>query len=204
MELDFLLNKFKDEIKPLLDSRQLLLNDKSNWNEYDTYYESTFCQLSKEWMNIRNGIITSSVMYNFLYPREFDPSTELDKYKMYVGITEEDNIREWYSDRIGKQIRKAGAVVLKECNYFMGSPDGIIDENEIIEIKVTFKNKVTNIPSWHKYQMMCNMFYSNRKKCHYINYSVKDEDCFIDILEYDDKFLKEEILRKFLRKYLKM
>lgn len=175
-------------------------------------------QLTPEWFALRIGFITMSALGSiFIFSR-----SEFDKRKrarilcgieeetftpevlaiMKYGTEMENEIRQKYSERIGIPIHEVGLCISNEDPLFRGSPDGIIENGDLLEIKTTSKKSPTTysenfseIPPWHMWQMQGNMFITGAENCHYVCYSKTDNQKYYRIIPY-----KEEIWNPIMEK----
>ena len=124
--------------------------------EFETYYLYDVSQGGSDWLNMRKGRITASVLgkvvghapYNNHSPQEladiikgkkkeiFSPEA---RERMQKGIDYEPKVRDKLSQIINKPIYETGFAVWKADTRFGASLDGIINEDIGIEIKCPSK-----------------------------------------------------------------
>ena len=130
-------------------------------------------------------------------------------------------IRQYEKDS-GCKIQQCGIFVSTNCPFLGASPDGIINDDVVIEVKCPYSIRneeisTSNLPylktgesgvfldKTHNYyfQIQGQLFCSERKKCVLIIYTLKDV-MYLDI-ERDDKFISNMIshLKDFFDKFFK-
>jgi hypothetical protein len=119
-----------------------------------------------------------------------------------------------YCDLMSTVVTRSGIVVCKERPYLACSPDGLVGEDLLIEVKCPFKarNREVNsnsVPYLHKdennngyflqighdyyYQIQGQMYITKRAKCHLVVYTLTD--CLIVDVLFDNAFV-EDMLQK--------
>lgn len=208
-----------------------------NWIDMGTYWLSTAEQCGETWAKIRRGIITSGICSQCanrsIYKKEpeelariscgideqsFDPK-KLDTTN--VSITSEPLLRKWFFEKYGIEIKTVGFGIWKKDPRFGGSPDGIIDEDICVEMKLP-KRMYPNLTKRFKYgkksekdhshifdsqydQMQQNMVIFNKKKCYYLVYAYEEEMFYFECIERDyDHWYNELYLKgvEFHEKYI--
>lgn len=185
-------------------------------------------QGTQEWDDIRKGRITMSMVGKIIlflkteeekqnYARiiariDKEIFTEEAIERMKVGIDYEDAVRESYSNHIRQHIFTTGTCIFRENPIFSGSVDGILENGDIIEIKITEKDlpsfacdDYSEIPLWYQYQMLGNMFITDSLVCHYICFSRKSGTYYVRLFPYNhDRFINECYipLCKYYKKYV--
>lgn len=168
-----------------------------------------------EWDNIRKGRITMSSLGRILlfckteeekhkYARiiarlEKEEFTEEALARMKIGVDYEETVRDSYSKHIQQHIYTTGTCIFRENPIFSGSVDGIIENGDIIEIKIiegdipSFScDDYSEIPLWYQYQMLGNMFITDSTMCHYVCYSRRSGKYYVRHFPYDhDRFINE-------------
>lgn len=115
-------------------------------------------QGSPEWHQVRRGKPTSSDFDRIITPAKGLPSAAQDSYideliadildqqysrepeqryispSMQQGTDYEEAARSWYSFQFDKEVRQVG-ICLSDCGRWGASPDGLIGDDGIIEIK---------------------------------------------------------------------
>lgn len=109
--------------------------------------------------------------------------------QVQYGLDNEERIRQYYSQITGLQIYKVGLCKSKLIPIFGGSPDGVFENGDILEIKTTKKpvNSNYKIPISHQEQMLHCMFVTSARQCHYIVYSRTSNNYFHTIYKFDKK-----------------
>lgn len=161
-----------------------------------------FPQLSKEWYEIRKLKFTASNASTILavgkglntlikemlceyystgaYP---DFTARYENVNIKRGHEFEDKAREIYRLETGNIVTQAGFI---ECDEYTGcSPDGLVNEDGLLEIKnlkdsVFFEYMVSKkIKAEHYNQMQMQMFVSGRKWCDYFVFNPNFNPCYI-------------------------
>jgi len=149
-------------------------------------------QRSPEWLRLRIGKVTASGLGSWLaiskrdgkplkarhdyerqlaYERAFNVS-----FSMFVtgamqdGIDYEDTVRQNYVKQTGQTVKESGAFY---NDVFVASPDGLVGEEGLVEIKVLQDNAFSDvlggyIPTAHQWQMQGQMWASGRVWCDYV------------------------------------
>ncbi len=179
-------------------------------------------QLSGPWFRLR-GRLTSSKMGFIEYAHTVEEMEEaaeiilgLKKVKftkeqtanMNVGTKYEDNVREHYSKKIGKKIKKVGFYISMKYPFLGGSPDGMLPNGDIIEIKITTKDEpgayaedYSEIYPPYYYQMLTNCYLTGAKCCHFIVFSRKTGRIYYRKVYFDKEVFKRRVLFKCLEMY---
>ena len=183
--------------------------------------DSTRCEVvnveqrSEDWLLMRKGRITMSALASFLIFAKTEEAkikaariiAGLDKPiftkealdRMKIGTDYEDDVRKYYCDKIGKRVYSVGFCVFRENPIFGGSPDGILEDGSILEIKITNKPTPTlskpdfsEIPLWYYWQCQGNMFVTNASCCHFVSFSRLDGLLYTRIIPYNhDRWINE-------------
>ena len=154
-------------------------------------------QKSEEWHNLRRGRITCSELSNILTPAKLQLSKQsntfalvkaseritgltepfVENWQMQRGVDNEPIAREYYETVTNKTVKEIGFFEYNEDFLFGYSPDGIVGEDGLIEIKCpspavhleTLINK--KIDGKYMLQMQGGMLASERKWCDFVSYS---------------------------------
>jgi exodeoxyribonuclease (lambda-induced) len=179
-----------------------------------------FEQKSEKWYNSRLGKITGSCFHKllgtpnaakkYLYSKANEivigdrcegDKAEKTSIHMERGLTYEDMAR--FSYQMEKEykikIQQVGLIQLND--YIACSPDGLVDDNGLLEIKVPDSNNffesileiknvgIKAIPKQYYQQMQFNLYVSGRKWCDYVLYNpqhdIKGTGIFIYRIELD-------------------
>lgn len=194
-------------------------------------------QGTDEWLYIRRGIATASNFskiittagalsksineYAFQLASETVTNLQDESYisvDMQRGNDLEPEAREFYQQETLSLVRQVGFM---KCGFYGYSPDGLIGEDGLIEIKCPKQNTHTKylfnnkLPSEYLAQVQGGLFVSGRKWCDFISYHpnfIEDKKMFKVRVYRDDKFItlleeglhklnlqKEKILSKILK-----
>ncbi|XP_031333159.1 uncharacterized protein LOC116182246 [Photinus pyralis] len=149
------------------------------------------------------------------------PAMEYGKIHEGVAISKFETLT-------GKKVQQAGLYIDVNCGYLGASPDGIICENEIVEVKCSFK--VANMKKSLKeaveskevqyltlnengdiclkkthnyyYQIQGQLAITNAKTCFFIVYSGDDNELFVQEVLKDSHLWNATMLPKLMRFYL--
>lgn len=158
---------------------------------------STHEQGSAEWLSERLGKLTASRMATAMKTlKKGGESEERKKLKLEImaeqltgqvvpvflndamkwGNTYEADARQEYADETGNMVDICGLALHPDINNFGASPDGLIGEDGILEIKcptsITFLQWVLDgvVPEQHKPQMLAQLAVTGRKWCDFVAY----------------------------------
>lgn len=163
-------------------------------------------QRSQNWFNLRKSRITMSMLGTIL----IFSKTEEEKWRtariicglekpifskeseenMKIGVDYEDDVRKEYSKIINMKIYEVGFCIF-ENPIFGGSLDGLIENGDILEIKIS-KNEIpekqcddySEIPIYYLWQMWGNMFITDASNCHYVMYSRASKKLYCRLVPY--------------------
>ena len=159
-----------------------------------------FQQGSDEWHKMKLGKISASSFYKLLgtkaarnkYICELaseritsskSDSKEYTNFHMQRGNQFEEAVREAYKHKTFYEVEQVGLIQLNDD--VVCSPDGLVDANGLIEIKVPdsynyiaqvldiAKNGIKGVPNEYYTQMQVNLYISNRQWCDYVLYNPK-------------------------------
>jgi putative phage-type endonuclease len=153
-------------------------------------------QRSTDWINVRMGCVTGSGVTNVFAKTKTGESEAKKKYKtkliverltnesqdndfvstaMLWGIEKEEMARVAYQEQNEVFVKQEGFIKIE--NEFIGySPDGLVSENGLIEIKCPSSAKhfeyldSEEIPNEYINQMILGMIVTNRSWCDFISY----------------------------------
>lgn len=186
-------------------------------------------QGSVDWYNLRLGIVTAShfkdvlnkktgrmtYMMSKVAERQQEASREtFQSDAMKMGVENEQFARKYYEDWSQREVKLVGFVKMGGLG---SSPDGLVNEDGIIEIKCSEgpthyrlilkaeKNGVKEMPSVYVPQVQGNLWITERKWCDFISYDpkgintpfycarvIRDDNYINDILKSAcEKFLQE-------------
>lgn len=156
-------------------------------------------QSSPEWFQLRKGLLTMSnaaaaiginrfetpeKLANYITGKEERVFSERSLRLMKMGSEREEEVREWYRQVNPEyKVSEIGFAIPDWCSYIGCSPDGLVNEDGIIEIKHTVsiydrlmsyynypkdKKMKDFIPESHYAQIQGNLGILGRKWCDYI------------------------------------
>lgn len=189
-------------------------------------------QRTPEWWRIRRGVPTSSQFERIIQPVKLGPSTSQDGFideliceqidqnyssqpddpyvskSMARGVEFEPEAREWYSFDRNYDVVEVG-FCLSDCGRFGCSPDGLIGDDGMLEIKVPdMKTHVRYLregvlPNAYKPQVHGSLLVTGRQWCDFVSYSTSDELPSLVVRVYPDRFTEAlaKELESFLMKY---
>ena len=166
-------------------------------------------QKSKKWLDERLSVITATGISTILGVNHFETDIRnfyLEKCgkskplfynkAMRFGNKYEDAAIQVYSDVNNIEVHEFGMVRHPEHKFFGASPDGITENNIMLEIKCVSGREITGIPPLHYYLQMqlqlecCGFERVDFEECKFIEYkSGKDYDA--DKHETEAKFTKD-------------
>ena len=184
-------------------------------------------QLSQEWFEARLGKVTASRVSDVLATRKGQESTVRAKYKLQLaterltnkktdtymnqamqdGIEREPMAREIYEKLKDVTVEEVGFVQHPAIERAGASPDGLVGDDGIIEIKCPIETTHTTnllerkLPSKYKPQVQFQLSSTGRKWCDFISYNPNFEprlQLMVVRVERDDEYiemLKFEILK---------
>ena len=194
--------------------------------EYEDYIIYHFEQKSEEWFNIRKNKITGSKFGDIIYQKfnnhenlskmikgELEPSfNEIQIQNMKNGIENEPIARKKYEELNNCKVKEIGILISKKYNFLGFSPDGLVGNDGMIEIKCPYKIyypllKEGKIWDSHIAQIQGGLFLCKRKWCDYVVYGHSNQEIYIKKIYYDEKYCNEILLPSllnFYEKYLKV
>ena len=112
-------------------------------------------QRTEEWYNERKKIITATDVATILECNPYMKKSELLQNKITNkeiiendiikwGIDYEDSVIKFYNELKNKQIDEIGLIIHNDYKWLGASPDGIINNNKLIEIKCVWTRNITN------------------------------------------------------------
>jgi len=177
-------------------------------------------QGSPEWHQLRLGKVTASRVADVVARTKTGPSASRTNYMaeliaerlsgepsekftnaaMQWGTDMEPQARAAYEFRTDAQVTQVGFVVHPKIDQAGASPDGLVDEDGLIEIKCP--NTATHLetllgqaaPAKYETQMQWQMACTGRKWCDFVSYDPRLPEnmrLFIKRVERDDKRIKE-------------
>jgi len=197
-------------------------------------------QKTKEWFELKKRRITGTGIEACLGESRFTTQeeyarqllglekkhfTEEEKARMNYGVLHEDDARKYYEDRYNVKVNDCGFAIPTWDDRLGGSPDGLVGNDGIIEIKCPQKMYIPLYKEWerrehdenyvctnfdhiwksHYYQMQAYMIILERNWCDYIVYCIPEDKCFIERVPVDKKLWNEYIypgINKFWNKFI--
>ena len=172
----------------------------------------TIEQRSKEWYQLRCGKFTASTfaklmgkktnkgyqdeIYRVAYETLTDEpvSNGCVNAAMQHGIDTEPEARLWYEKHENVFVEEVGFI---ERNEFVGvSPDGLVDDNGVLEIKCPQYNTQIDyllkhwLPSEYKWQVQGLLWVSEREWCDFLSYHPKLDKLLVRVRR-DESAIKE-------------
>lgn len=181
-----------------------------NWSNRGLYKVSLYPQGSKEWHELREGIITASNFGSAIGVNKYCSSLELavriaelrtniepNQY-MEVGTFYEKYIRDWYCSVYNVKVEELGLAIPNWDERIGASLDGeVIDSNGSIEIKCPNriypslrepKDDYSHIPPYHYAQIQGGMKICNKEWCDYIVHSRDEKETIVVRIPYDSYY----------------
>lgn len=170
-----------------------------------------FEQRTEDWYNVRKGKMTASnaetiiangkgletYIYNLM--AEYYSSAEKESYinaDMQRGIDLEPEAKIEFQFYTGLDIKEIGCVELNE--YILASPDGLIGEDGLIEIKcpndsIYFKLLLSNnIKPEYIAQMQMQMYVTDRQYCYFVSYNPNfEKSLYIKKINRDEEMIEK-------------
>ena len=170
-----------------------------------------FEQRTDEWYAIRRGKMSASnadtiiangkgletYIYNLM--AEYYSSAEKENYinaDMQRGIDLEPEARLEFEFYTGLDVKEVGCVELNE--YILASPDGLIGEDGLIEIKcpndsIYFKLLLSNnIKPEYIAQMQMQMYVTDRQYCYFVSYNPNfEKSLYIKKINRDEEMIEK-------------
>ena len=161
-----------------------------------TYTE--FMQGTDEWLDVRRGIVTASVVGQLITPKTIKPAANPDSraltallaaeritgwsdpvyvsHDMLCGSLDEPVARGIYAEHYAP-VAEVGFMVRDDWGYRIGySPDGLVGDVGLIEIKSRQPKQhlatviADEVPAENVAQIQCGLLVSGRQWCEYISY----------------------------------
>lgn len=206
------------------------------WKKEGPLYIFTGDQRSEEWFLARKNRVTASRISASIGDSPFSTVEKVaqvirGEYReetnphMVRGTKFEDMIRKFYEEEKDIIVNEIGFVFHEDLPYIGVSPDGVVDEDGLIEIKCPENiyeplniiieegkrrydrwGKPLHIFNSHYDQMISQMAIMGRKWCDYVVYGLNDEQLYIERIKYNEKYWNYFLLpqiKKFIRQHLK-
>lgn len=174
-----------------------------------------YVQRSKEWYEVRKGLITASDAAGALgipaYASQRNVRTSLLKQKVentFVGNVmtrwgqdNEDPVRDRACAALGETCVDVGLLIHQTIPWLGASPDGLMSSGRLIEIKCPYKRKpvVGHVPEHYWVQVQCQLEVADVDACYFVQWqpahlAPDDEEIFcIDVIERDRLWFKTHV-----------
>lgn len=189
----------------------------------------TFQQKSPEWWAIRRGLPTASEFHRIITPKTHKPSAAQSEFineliaevvdheysqqpdqlytsvAMELGTINEPACRSWYEFTTGSQVDEVG-FCLSECGRFGCSPDGLVGDDGLLEIKCpSLKTHVGylragELPAEYACQVHGALIATGRKWVDFVSFSQSEDIKSLIVRVYPSSFT--DALRKELMAFL--
>ena len=179
-------------------------------------------QGTDEWLDLRKGVASASNFKKLIAPKTEKPSATAKKYAkelalelayhelkaesfksaaMQDGNDREEQARQEYQERTLNLVEEVGFIT-SDCGNFGYSPDGLVGDDGLIEIKCLEAEAHSEIllkgakemPDDYKCQVQGGLWLSERKWCDFVAYGkIKNEEKNLIIIRVfrDEEFIKK-------------
>ena len=180
-------------------------------------------QGTDEWLDLRKGVASASRFKSLFTPKTMKPSSSMTKYAkelalelayhsisaggsfksaaMIEGNEREPLARKAYQKRTLSLVKEVGFIT-SDCGNFGYSPDGLVGDDGLIEIKCLEAEAHSEIllkgakemPDDYKCQVQGGLWLSERKWCDFVAYGkIKNEEKNLIIIRVfrDEEFIKK-------------
>lgn len=188
--------------------------DFSGWIDMGSYWLYPDEQCKAGWFRARANRLTSSKVAEALDLVHYDPEDSPDRLarlisglekktftpearkRMQFGTDHEDDARQWYIKNTGNVVTETGHAVPKWNLMLGGSPDGLVGEHGLLEIKCPqrmyrdilryqtdtemghSKENYLHVPISHYLQMQTCMAIMGREWCDYLVFCIPESKVF--------------------------
>lgn len=167
---------------------------------------------------------SSSLVNYFLYPPTFQTRATLH------GLQYESEALHNYEQFTGLKVKSCGFYIHKDLPFLGASPDGVVNEKVIVEVKCPYSAKGKKIDTVcvpylqdginglelkenhiYYWQVMCQLEVTGKETCHFIVYTVADfilieikrNDTFIENMKQEVvKFFNNQMVPAIKNKYI--
>ena len=177
-------------------------------------------QRTAEWFTARTGKVTASRVKDVLAKlKSGKPGAERERYlwelvaerltreptrhftnaAMQHGVEYEINARIEYEFRAGNPVQEIGFCIHRTYDHFGCSPDGLVGEYGLVEIKCPFNSAVHlqtliagEMPAEHMAQIQAQLAVMGREWCDFVSFDPRMPDpynCFIARVNRDEKYI---------------
>jgi len=164
--------------------------------------KDTIVQRTEEWFAIRETMLTASDVATAIGVNPFSSSKQLLINKRKTaretrfetdatrhGTSYEDEAIDRFCKKTGHKVHSVGIFVHPEHRWLGGSPDGLTETCELIEVKCPFKRKIEHhVPVYYYPQVQICMEILNIEACYFIQYRPimqAGDDEILDIIKVD-------------------
>lgn len=128
------------------------------------------------------------------------PKHSVSSQAMQWGTEAEPIARESYELSTGLFVDETGLIVHPSYGFIGGSPDGLVDDDGIIEIKsphdekVHIKTWLEGMPEQHMPQVQGNLMVTGRQWCDFISFDprqAKSYQLYVQRIERDDEYIHD-------------
>lgn len=197
------------------------------WIDCGSYYLSTIPQGSTEWLTLRKGKITMSMIGAILGYSKFtspEEAARIIKGELEVEITPamkhgtllEPEARRWYENKHQLTVTEIGLAISKDYPWLGASSDGLVDDCGCIEIKCPLQmyGPLTNFTPgtkgfnhiWptHYAQMQGQMAILERQWCDYVVYCPTEKLVFEQRIPFNPAWWNSVLPRliEFYQRYI--
>ena len=177
-------------------------------------------QRTADWFLARTGKVTASRVKDVMAKlKNGKPAAERDRYlwelvaerltgqatrhfqngAMSHGVEYEINARIEFEFRTGQSVQEIGFCIHRELNDFGCSPDGLVGDYGLVEIKCPFNSAVHlqtliagEMPAEHMPQVQAQMSVMGREWCDFVSFDPRMPDpfnCFITRVNRDEQYI---------------
>lgn len=202
-----------------------LSSPNTQWVKNDGRFYYHGKQRDQYWYDMRKGRVTASVAYTTTGKSKFMTREELAKQirgesskdstlEMIIGNDVEDHARDQYVAISGNKVTEVAFIIWEKYPELGVSPDGLIGEDGMLEIKAPWKlyapliavvkDLEENLPDprlqngwlgrpnhiWYSHysQMQMQMAIAGRKWCDYVVFGVEEGQLYIERIPFNEKY----------------
>jgi putative phage-type endonuclease len=170
-------------------------------------------QKSKEWYEMRNGLLTASDWGKILDAKTDVLVNKCSEYKSIGGPAidwgnkYEPVANMIYEYRNNVQVLEFGCLKHSNYNYLGASPDGITSDGVMVEIKCPYSRKITGIPKYEYWcQVQGQLEVCDLDRCDFIECCIKeysDENEYLEDIKNNEKGVVADFYIKSEKRYIK-
>lgn len=149
-------------------------------------------QRTEAWYAARKGKLTASDINTALGENPYKSRLQLVLEKAGMPSEFKGNVAtehgqkyepvacEKYEKEYGRKVYEYGLLPHPTINFLAGSPDGVTNEGELIEIKCPYSRKIKpEVPSYYYGQIQLGLQICELEKCHFIQYRPEPEEFIV-------------------------